>query len=90
MYDMSKTYTVAFLIAGLPPMIFGVLLTTTRFVRKRNTDMDIDEKDANEPKLLGPIPESYSKTSEGKRSTIIPNAEHTLLLSNTNNPNYSR
>ena len=79
MYDKYKSYTGAFLIAGLPPMIFGILLTTTRCVRKRSVEMDLEDKDLNEPKLLDPIPESYSK--EGKHSTIIPTAERTLLLS---------
>lgn len=88
MYDMYKSYTGAFLIAGLPPMIFGILLTTTRCVRKRTMDIDIDDKDPNEPKLLDPISESCNK--EGKHSTIIPTAEHTLLLSKNSNPNYTR
>jgi len=88
MYDKYKSYVGAFLIAGLPPMIFGILLTTTRCVRKRNMDMDIEDKDPNEPKLLDPMPESYRK--EGKHSTIIPTAEHPLLLSKTINPNYTR
>ncbi|XP_029346887.1 solute carrier family 16, member 10 isoform X1 [Acyrthosiphon pisum] len=87
MYDKYKSYTAAFLIAGLPPMIFGILLTTTRCVRKRNIEMTLEDKDPNQPKLLDPMPESYRK--EGKHPTIFPTAAHPLL-SNTNNPNYTR
>lgn len=88
MYDTYKSYTGAFLIAGLPPMIFGILLTTTRFVRKRN--MTPEEKGPNEPKLLSPVSELYNTELEGKRSIIDLTAEHPLLLSKTINPNYSR
>lgn len=87
MYDTYKTYTGAFLIAGLPPMIFGVLLTTTRFVRK--TTLEQKDKDPNEPKLLTPLTESSNK--EGKDSSLSsvnPTAEHLLLLSDTTYPNY--
>lgn len=90
MYDTYKSYTAAFLIAGMPPMIFGILLTTTRCVRKRT--MEIDEKNPNEPKLLSPVIE-LGDNKEGKPSdpTIVsPKAEHLLLLSNTNYPNYTR
>lgn len=62
MYDAYKTYTGAFLIAGLPPMIFGILLTTIRFVRKRK--MEDDEIDPNEPKLLSPLSEVNEKDGE--------------------------
>lgn len=86
MYDMNKSYTAAFFIAGLPPMIFGILLTTTRCVRKRTTE--IEEKDLNEPKLLDPVPELNNK--EGKHSSIISNVRQPLLSSNTINPNYTR
>lgn len=51
-------------------------------------EMALEDKDPNEPKLLDPMPESYRK--EGKHSTIIPTAAHPLLLSKTNNRNYTR
>lgn len=51
-------------------------------------EMDLENKDPNEPKLLDPTPEFYRQ--EGKHSTIIPTAEHPLLLSETINPNYTR
>lgn len=85
MYDNYHSYTVAFLIAGLPPMVFGTLLSFTRFVRKRS--MEPEEKDPNESKPLAPVSELPNK--EGKHSTVIP-SEHTLLLSKTNSPNYTR
>lgn len=88
MYDTYRSYTGAFLIAGLPPMIFGILLTTTRFVRKRTTVSE--EKGPDEPKLLSPVSESHNAEIEGKNSIIVLNAEHPLLLSKTINPNYSR
>lgn len=88
MYDTYKSYTGAFIIAGLPPMIFGILLTTTRFVRKRT--MVSEEKGASEPKLLSPVSELHNAEIEGKHSIIVLNAEHPLLLSKTINPNYSR
>jgi len=84
MYDTYKSYNGAFLIAGLPPMIFGILLTTTRCVRKRT--MEQEEKDLNEPKLLGPVPDSDDK--EGKLSNSSLTAELQPLLSNIINPNY--
>ncbi|XP_025416090.1 monocarboxylate transporter 10 [Sipha flava] len=59
MYDKYKTYTGAFLIAGLPPMIFGILLTSTRYVRK--SSMEPEERNPNEPKLLAPTSESHEK-----------------------------
>lgn len=86
MYDTYKSYTGAFLIAGLPPMIFGILLTSTRYVRK--SSMEPEEKDPNEPKLLTPISESHEK--EGKQSAIISNENLPLLLSKKNITNYTR
>lgn len=86
MYDHYKSYTLAFLIAGLPPMIFGILLTATRFVRKRSMEQEI--KNLNEPKLLVPTNELHNE--EGKHSTIDPSAKQPLLLSNSVFPNYSR
>lgn len=58
MYDMLGSYTCAFFIAGLPPMIFGVLLTTTQFVKKRA--MEQVDKALNEPSLLSPVPELHN------------------------------
>lgn len=83
MYDTYNSYTGAFLIAGLPPMLFGSLLSTTRCV---NTRVEMEEKDPNEPKLLGPVSDMEYK--EGKHSTIIPSVKYPLLLSDTNYPNY--
>jgi hypothetical protein len=85
MYDKYKTYTGAFLIAGLPPMIFGILLTSTRYVRK--SSMEPEERNPNEPKLLAPTSESHEK--EGKQSAIIFNENLPLLLSNKNITNYT-
>ncbi|VVC31285.1 Hypothetical protein CINCED_3A014625 [Cinara cedri] len=50
MYDVYKSYTGAFLIAGLPPLIFGTLLSTTKCVNKKT---ELEEIDPSEPKLLG-------------------------------------
>lgn len=86
MYDRYNSYTAAFLIAGLPPMIFGILLTTTRCINKKVVEPE--EKNLNETKPLNPIPNLIQK--EGKHSTIIPTARHPLLLSKTTNPNYTR
>lgn len=86
MYDAYGNYVKAFLIAGLPPMIFGILLTTIRFVRK--SKIEDDEIDPNEPKLLSSLSEAHEKI--GKYSTIISTAEHQLLQSNTINPNYTQ
>lgn len=83
MYDTYKSYTSAFLIAGLPPMLFGSLLSTTRCVNKK---IELEEKDPNEPKLLDPVSDINYK--EGKHSTIITSAKCPLLLSNTDYPNY--
>lgn len=86
MYDMLGSYTCAFFIAGLPPIIFGILLTTTQFVKKRA--MEQVDKALNEPSLLSPVPEIQN--TEGKHSTIVnTTAEHTLLLSKTINPWYT-
>lgn len=88
MYDSYRTYTGAFLIAGLPPMIFGVLLTTTKCVRKTTTEKE--DADPKEPKLLSPLTESGNKEGKGSSSsTVIPTAEHLLLLSDTVYPNYT-
>lgn len=85
MYDAYGNYIKAFLIAGLPPMIFGILLTTIRFVRKSKTEDN--EINPNEPKLLSPLTEGHEKN--GKYSTINPTAGHPLLRSNAINPNYT-
>lgn len=84
MYDAYGNYVKAFLIAGLPPMIFGILLTTIRFVRRSKTEED--EIDQNEPKLLSSS-EAHEKI--GKYSTNISTAEHLILWSNTINQNYA-
>lgn len=85
MYDRYSSYTAAFLIAGLPPMIFGTLLTTTRCINKKAVESE--EKNVHESKPLNPT--SNLIQIEGKRSTIIPTAEHPLLSKNIN-PNYTR
>lgn len=63
MYDAYGNYDRAFLIAGLPPMIFGILLTTIRFVRRRSKTED-DEIDPNEPKLLSSLSEAHEKVGK--------------------------
>lgn len=85
-YDEYKTYTGAFLIAGLPPLIFGSFLSITRCVRSKTTELE--EKDPNEPKLLGPVSELHGK--EGKQSAIVLTDEHPLLQSKNINPNYMK
>lgn len=82
MYDKYKSYTIAFLIAGLPPIIFGSFLSTTRCIKDKK--LDSEDKNPNEPKLLSPVSDK-----EGKHSTIVLTDEHPLLRSKTINPNYT-
>lgn len=86
MYDKYNSYTAAFLIAGLPPMFFGILLTSTRCINKKSVESE--GNNLHESKPLNPIPNLIKK--EGKHSTIIPTDQHPLLLSKNINPNYTR